>query len=82
MRTEGRNMKKELILASGSPRRHEILTLAGIPHRVLVPPAGSADESSVRETPDDPGAYVRALARRKNRAASEAFCGREELRSA
>ena len=75
-------MKKELILASGSPRRHEILTLAGIPHRVLVPPAGSADESAVEETPDDPGTYVRRLAQMKNRAALCAFGGREEFRSA
>ena len=73
---------KELILASGSPRRHEILTLAGIPHRVLVPPAGSADESAVEETPDDPGTYVRRLAQMKNRAALGAFGGREDLRSA
>ena len=31
-----------LILASGSPRRHELLTTAGIPHEIRVP---MADES-------------------------------------
>jgi septum formation protein len=49
-----------LILASRSPRRHEILTAAGIPHRVL---AAEVDES-VR--PGESAAeYVRRLAREK-----------------
>ena len=34
--------RTEIILASASPRRHEILTLARIPHRVLTAPADEA----------------------------------------
>ena len=40
--------EKELILASASPRRHEILTLAGFAHRVLTAPA---DEHEIALVP-------------------------------
>jgi septum formation protein len=49
-----------LILASGSPRRSEILTAAGIPFRVHVP--GIEEEPLPGEAPHD---YVRRLARDK-----------------
>ena len=61
-------MAEELILASGSPRRHEILDLAGIRHRVLTAPA---DEKSVVYRPGHPEEYVLALARLKNDAVRE-----------
>jgi len=49
-----------IILASQSPRRHELLTLAGIPFAARVP---AIDE---RRLPDEaPAAYVARLAREK-----------------
>ncbi len=60
----------EIILASASPRRHEILTLARIPHRVLTAPA---DESAIPFPAGDPGEYVIALARLKNDALFAAY---------
>lgn len=54
---------KSVILASQSPRRREILTLAGIPHTVLTAPA---DESSVQYIPHHPADYVTAEAVLKN----------------
>lgn len=62
--------KTEIILASASPRRHEILTLARIPHRVLTAPA---DEGVVPFPAGDPGEYVIALARLKNDALFAAY---------
>ncbi len=55
---------KTLVLASGSPRRHEILTLAGFPH--VVRPT-DADEDTDRSRP--PRAVVQALSRLKCAAA-------------
>lgn len=55
----------KLILASASPRRHEILTRAGIPHTVVV--------SQIDESPyycDDPAQTVRRLALAKAGAAA------------
>ena len=66
--------KTEIILASASPRRHEILTLAHIPHRVLTAPA---DEGTVPFPAGDPGEYVIELARLKNDALFAAY--REEI---
>ncbi|MBQ2724240.1 MAG: septum formation protein Maf [Clostridia bacterium] len=54
---------KPIILASRSPRRREILTLAGISHTVLTAPA---DESSVKYIPHHPADYVTAEAVLKN----------------
>ncbi len=65
--------KREIILASASPRRHEILTLARIPHRVLTAPA---DEGAVPFPAGDPQDYVIALAELKNNALFAA-CGGE-----
>lgn len=65
--------KREIILASASPRRHEILTLARIPHRVLTAPA---DEGAVPFPAGDPQGYVIALAELKNNALFAA-CGGE-----
>ena len=53
-----------LILASGSPRRHELLTVAGIPHIVRVP---QADESLPPRI--DPRRAVAILSMRKATAA-------------
>jgi septum formation protein len=50
----------ELVLASGSPRRHELLEMLGIPHRVVVP---ALDET--RGPGEPPDAYVIRLARAK-----------------
>ncbi|GBE22402.1 septum formation protein Maf [bacterium BMS3Bbin01] len=56
-------MSEALVLASGSPRRHELLTMAGVLHIVDVP---EIDETALRgEAPD---AYVARLARAKARA--------------
>ncbi len=49
-----------LILASGSPRRREILSAAGIPFRVMEP--GIEEEPEPGESPEE---YVRRLARDK-----------------
>ena len=59
----------ELILASASPRRHELLKQVGISYRVVV---SDADESSIAgETPAD---YVSRVARLK----AEAVAGMDE----
>jgi septum formation protein len=52
-----------LILASASPRRHELLLAAGIPHRVR---AASIVEDRLADEP--PPAFVRRLAEEKARA--------------
>lgn len=52
----------DIILGSGSPRRHEILTLAGIEHSVIVP---EADESEVSYI-GDCERYVKELAKLKS----------------
>lgn len=54
-----------VILASASPRRHELLCQAGIAHTVR--PA-DCDESTTAYRLGEPEAYVTALARRKNEA--------------
>ena len=61
---------KQLILASKSPRRHEILNLAGMEHRILTAPA---DESAVPFPEGRPDEYVMALAKLKNDAVYAAF---------
>jgi len=61
-------MNKTIILASQSPRRREILTLAGIGHTVLTAPA---DESSVAYIPRHPAEYVTAEAVLKNDAVTK-----------
>jgi septum formation protein len=54
-----------LILASASPRRHELLLAAGIPH--LVRPAAIAEE---RRAGESPSAFVQRLAEEKAQAIS------------
>lgn len=56
-----------IILGSGSPRRHEILTLAGIEHTVIVP---EADESKIHYV-GDCQRYVKELAKLKSDALTE-----------
>lgn len=51
-----------IILGSGSPRRHEILTLAGIEHTVIVP---EADECKIHYV-GDCQRYVKELAKLKS----------------
>ncbi len=63
-------MEKELILASASPRRHEILAQAGLAHRVLTAPA---DEKSVVFLPGKPEEYVMSLAKLKNDAVRDRY---------
>ncbi len=62
----------DIVLASASPRRHELLGIAGIRHLVVV---SSADESSIEYVPGEPERYVTSVAELKNRAV------REKLRS-
>lgn len=50
---------KTLILASQSPRRHELLTQAGVPFETIISPASEETELS------DPAAIVEELAARK-----------------
>lgn len=52
-----------LILASRSPRRHQLLTMLGIPHRVV-----AADVQEIPLPREAPAAYARRLARDKARA--------------
>ena len=56
-----------IILGSGSPRRHEILTLAGIEHTVIVP---EVDESKIHYV-GDCQRYVKELAKLKFDALTE-----------
>lgn len=57
-----------LVLASRSPRRHQLLTMLGIPHRVE-----TADVQELRLPGEAPAAYVRRLARDKSRAVTGAW---------
>ena len=57
-----KSLPYRLVLASGSPRRHEILEIAEIPHTVRV---SHADESAVSYCVGEPEAYVMALAELK-----------------
>ncbi len=61
-------MKHPLILASRSPRRHQLLTMLGVPHRVE-----AADVQELRLPGEAPAAYVRRLARDKSRAIQGAW---------
>lgn len=55
----------KLILASASPRRHEILSLAGLDHEIR---PSDADESNVSYIPGHPENFVTELAKRKAKA--------------
>lgn len=66
---------KRLILGSKSPRRDELLTMAGLAHDIFVT---DADESSVVYCPGEPERYVEELSRLKAdctvKAAGESLC--------
>ncbi|MBR5252386.1 MAG: septum formation protein Maf [Clostridia bacterium] len=68
-------LSKSIILASASPRRHEILTLAGIDHRIIT---SDADEGSVPFTVGKPGEYTIATASLKNDAVYAEVKGNDE----
>lgn len=57
------DMKREIVLASGSPRRRELLARFGVPFRVQT---SRIDET--RDLPDLPEKVVEELARRKGKA--------------
>ena len=59
-----------LILASGSPRRRELLAQVGLPHTVH-----PADIDESRQPGEPPEAYVRRLALRKARAVATLYPG-------
>lgn len=61
-------MQHPLILASRSPRRHQLLRMLGIPHRVE-----ATDVQELRLPGEAPAAYVRRLARDKSRAVPGAW---------
>lgn len=54
------HLREKLVLASGSPRRAEILERAGWPHEIIV---AGIDETVLPD--EDPAAYVQRLARSK-----------------
>ena len=54
------HLREKLVLASGSPRRSEILERAGWPHEIIVP---GIDETVLPN--EDAAAYVQRLARSK-----------------
>ena len=54
------HLREKLVLASGSPRRAEILERAGWPHEIIV---AGIDETVLEN--EDPAAYVQRLARSK-----------------
>ncbi len=62
--------KLMLILASQSPRRHELLTLAGIEHKIFV---SDADEGSVEYRPGHPEDFVIGAAQLKNESVRHAL---------
>lgn len=64
---------KKLILASKSPRRHEILTLAGLDHEIIV---SNADESVPEGA--TPAEAVREISRRKAAAVLDCLSEKEE----
>lgn len=70
------NDTSTVILASQSPRRHELLTLAGIPHKIFV---SGADEGSVEYVPGHPEEFVTAAAKLKNIAVKNALDGLRDV---
>lgn len=70
------NDNTTVILASQSPRRHELLTLAGIPHKIFV---SGADEGSVEYRPGYPEDFVIGAARLKNIAVQNALADTDNV---
>ena len=65
-------INRRIILASGSPRRHEIMGLAHIPHEILT---ADADEHSIKFESGKPEEYVLSIAGLKNSAVCEKLAG-------
>ena len=65
-------INRRIILASGSPRRHEIMGLAHIPHEILT---ADADEHSIKFEAGKPEEYVLSIAGLKNAAVCEKLAG-------
>lgn len=67
-------MQPFILLASGSPRRHEILNQLGIPHGILHVPSPEGEDEPVLpgERPED---YVRRTAREKAQRAAAWLAG-------
>lgn len=74
--TKNGGRARELILASGSPRRRELLKSAGFKYSVLVPDADESVAPGAR-----PAAACAAIARRKARLAAELLLQRPSWRS-
>jgi septum formation protein len=60
MKQNANHLREKLVLASGSPRRAEILERAGWPHEIMV---AGIDESVLPN--EEPAVYVQRLARSK-----------------
>ena len=60
MKQNANHLREKLVLASGSPRRAEILERAGWPHEIIV---AGIDETLLRN--EDAAVYVQRLARSK-----------------
>src|SRR6476469_4592314 len=60
MKQNANHLREKLVLASGSPRRAEILERAGWPHEIIV---AGIDETVLPN--EEPAAYVQRLARGK-----------------
>jgi septum formation protein len=60
MKQDSNHLREKLVLASGSPRRAEILERAGWPHEIIV---AGIDETLLQD--EDAAAYVQRLARSK-----------------
>ncbi len=72
-------LSKPIILASASPRRHEILSLAGIDHTVIT---SDADEGSVKFQVGKPQEYAISTASLKNDAVYENVRGCDSHKNA
>lgn len=68
--------RPSLILASASPRRHDILTQLRIPHRVVVPPSPDGEDEP-RLPGEAPRDYVQRTARDKALHAANWLAGRQ-----
>lgn len=69
---------RPIVLASASPRRHELLTLAGLEHTVIT---SDADESSVVFEQGQPGQYAISTAGLKNDAVYDLLSKNDEYSS-
>src|SRR5690606_16612077 len=70
--------RPSLILASASPRRHDILTQLRIPHRVVVPPSPDGEDEP-RLPAEAPRDYVQRTARDKALHAANWLTGQQAV---